>query len=240
MERAMLDFLGTVVVFAAIAVNLMAVASVLPMRLGERLALAAVVGAWVGIAVALAAAGELADATRRSYPMIGVLFAAPLLLMTAFAVGSGRVRAALIDIPMPLLISLNTMRVFGALFLLLAADGRLGGPFPQSAGWGDVITGALALPVAYLAMRNPLRHPGIIAAWNLFGALDLVAAVFLGVVSTSGSALQLIEAGAGSTAMQYLTYALVPTVLVPFYLLTHAIIFAQLAERRRTPLMARA
>jgi hypothetical protein len=199
-----------------------------------RLTLAAAGGAWVGVAVALAMAGELADATRRPYPLVGVLFAAPLIFMAAWALASARLRRTLLDVPMPLLIGVNFMRVFGVLFLLLASAGRLGGPFPQSAGWGDIITGVLAIPVAYLAARASSRHGGVIAAWNVFGALDLVIAVFLGVTSTVGSPLQIIEAGAGSAAMQYLPFSLVPTVLVPFYLVTHAIIFAQLAERRRS------
>jgi hypothetical protein len=229
----MLDFIGTVVIVMAIAVSLTAIATTIPMKLAARLLLGGASGIWVGIAAALAAAGELADATTRPYPLIGVLFAAPLLLMALWALASARLRSALLGIPMPLLIGLNAMRVFGALFLFLAADGRLGGPFPQSAGWGDIITGVLAIPVAYVAARIPLRHDGVVAAWNLFGALDLIIAVLLGVISTSNSPLQLIEAGAGSAAMQYLPYSLVPTVLVPFYLVTHAIIFAQLAERRR-------
>jgi hypothetical protein len=236
----MLDFIGTVVAFAAIMVSLTAIATLVPMSVTQRLMLAGAVGAWVGIAVALGVAGELADATRRPVPLIGVLFAAPLLLLAAWALASQRLRAALLDIPMPLLIGLNFMRVFGVLFLLLEAEGRLSGPFPQSAGWGDIITGTLALPLAYLVTRAPHRHTGALAAWNLFGALDLVVAVFLGVTSAAGSALQLIEAGAGSAAMQYLPFSLIPTVLVPFYLTTHVIIFAQLAERRRAPLVAQA
>jgi hypothetical protein len=47
--------------------------------------------------------------------------------------------------------------------------------------------------------------------------------------STSESPLQLIHAGVGSEAMQLLPFCLVPAVLVPFYLITHSIIFAQLA-----------
>jgi hypothetical protein len=234
----MLDFWGTVAVVVAIAVNLTAIATIVPLSLAGRLTLAAVAGAWVGGAAALGAAGRLADATTATVPMIGILFAAPLLLIALCALGSARLRTALLNIPMPLLIGLNVMRVFGILFVLLASAGRLGGPFPQSAGWGDVITGLLAIPVAYLAADRSLRRDGIIMGWNLFGMLDLIVAVFLGVVSSNGSPLQLIEAGAGSEAVQYLPYSLIPTVLVPFYLVTHAIIFAQLAERRDTSAMA--
>ena len=51
-------------------------------------------------------------------------------------------------IPTSLLIGLNAMRVLGVLFLLLALDGRLAGPFPFSAGLGDIITGVFAIPLA--------------------------------------------------------------------------------------------
>jgi cytochrome bd-type quinol oxidase subunit 2 len=67
--------------------------------------------------------------------------------------------------------------------------------------------------------------------WNWFGTLDLFAAVALGVTSANGSPLQLIHAGAGSEAIQSLPWSLVPTVLVPFYLIMHGIIFAQLRTR---------
>ena len=73
---------------------------------------------------------------------------------------------------------------------------------------------------------------GKIALWNAFGTLDLIAAVALGVVSANGSPLQLIHAGAGSAAVLLLPWSLIPTVLVPFYLITHGIVFAQLRARR--------
>jgi hypothetical protein len=76
----------------------------------------------------------------------------------------------MLSIPMPLMIGLNAGRVFAILFLLLAAAGRLAGPFPHFAGWGDIITGAFALPVAWLAKDARPRHLNAIAAWDLFGA----------------------------------------------------------------------
>jgi hypothetical protein len=116
---------------------------------------------------------------------------------------------------------------------LLAATDRLGGPFPYSAGWGDIITGVLALPVAVLAARNATDHDWMIAAWNVFGLFDLVAAVALGLASAPGSPLQIFHEGAGSAAMQYLPWALVPTVIVPFFIIVHGIVFAQLRVRAR-------
>jgi hypothetical protein len=234
----MLDLVGAVIGMMAVMINLVAIVVALPLSLPQRLSLAAGAGAWVGLATGLAAAGALVFSHAQPVPLVGVLFAVPLIAAGVLWFALPAFRAALMAIPMPLLIGLNTLRVFGALFLILAVHGRLSGPFPYSAGWGDVITGVLAVPVAWLAARVPPRGGAAIAAWNLFGALDLVAAVGLGLTTAQGSPLQIIHAGVGSEAMQYLPFSLVPTALVPFYLITHAVIAAQLLARRRAAVSA--
>jgi hypothetical protein len=67
-------------------------------------------------------------------------------------------------------------------------------------------------------------------AWTLFGAADLVDAIILGTISQEGS-LQIFEMP-GSSPMQQLPWSFIPTVLVPYFLVTHAIIAAQLRSRR--------
>jgi hypothetical protein len=89
-------------------------------------------------------------------------------------------RTAYPAIPTPLLIGLNLIRVAGVLLVLPAAAGRLAGPFPHVAGWGDFVTGALAIPVAWLATAKSRHHDRLVVAWNAFGASDLVVAVTLG------------------------------------------------------------
>jgi hypothetical protein len=120
------------------------------------------------------------------------------------------------------------------LFLALQAVGRLAGPFPWAAGLGDILTGVLAIPLALRLARGDAVSASVIARWNALGAVDLVVAVVLGITSANGSPLQFIHAGVGSQAMQYLPFSLIPTVLVPFYLMTHATIAAQLHARRAT------
>jgi len=228
----MLDLIGAVVGMSAVGINLVALTHALPGTLAHRLTLGAIAGAWVGLASGLGAAGELAFSPEQPLPLIAVLFALPLLAVGALALASGRVRAALMAVPLPLLIGVNSLRVLGVLFLLLAASRRLSGPFPYSAGIGDIITGVVALPLA-LSMARSGRLPAVaVRRWNIFGTVDLIAAVALGLTSAAGSPLQVIHAGAGSQAMQYLPYCLIPTVLVPFYLITHAIVAAQLAAAR--------
>jgi hypothetical protein len=228
----MLDLIGAIVGMMAVTVNLVALTSALPGSLARRLSVAAIAGGWVGLASGLGAAGKLAFSADQPVPLVGVLFATPLLIVAALVFKSATLRATLLAIPMPLLIGVNALRVLGVLFLLLAAAGRLSGPFPFSAGLGDIITGAVAIPLALSVARSDRPALRAIVLWNIFGTLDLLAAVALGITSAAGSPLQLIHAGVGSEAMQYLPYCLVPTVLVPLYLITHAIIAAQLHARR--------
>jgi len=217
----------------AVAVNLVAITTILPLSLVQRLTLGAILGAWTGLASGLGAAGLLAYAPDRSAPLVGVLFATPLLVVGALAIAYPGVRRALLGIPAHLLIGLNSLRILGALFLMLAAVGRLSGPFPYSAGLGDVITGALAVPLALAVARGGALPRAAIARWNVFGALDLVVAVGLGLTSANGSPVQIFHMGVGSEAMQQLPFCLVPTVLVPFYLITHAVVAAQLIASSR-------
>ncbi|NOJ48088.1 hypothetical protein [Bradyrhizobium archetypum] len=224
----MLDFIGTIVLVAAIIVSINALTGAMPINLSQRIAVSVGAGLWTGLAAALAAADLFVGTNPVGPPTIGTVIAFPLVATAVAASILPSVRAALLRMPMPFLIGLNVWRVAGGFFLILAAQGRLGGPFPISAGWGDIITGVLALPVAWLALRG--QGKALAWTWNAFGMLDLVVAIALGVISANGSPLQVIHAGPGSEAVQMLPWSLIPTVLVPMFLIVHAVIFRQLAR----------
>jgi hypothetical protein len=221
----MLDYVGTTLIAITIAVLLAAVVSTIPVRLSGRLTVAGILGAWAGLAVASAAAGAFAGPAA-----IGVLFGFPLLATASLAIAFPAVRSAMLAIPVQLIIGLNVFRIIGVQFLVLASVGRLAGPFPQSAAWGDIIVGVLAIPVALVAARGPASDLRILA-WNAFGVLDLVVAVALGMTSANGSPLQIIHAGVGSAAILTLPWSLIPTFLVPLFLIGHGIVFAQARSR---------
>jgi hypothetical protein len=225
----MLDFIGTVALTAAIIVSINALGGAMPLTTTQRVVLSLAAGLWVGLAAALSAANMYAGSHPVGPQTIGSVIAFPLGATALAAALSPAVRATLLAMPMPFLIGLNVWRIGGGFFLLLAADGRLDGPFPYSAGWGDIITGVLALPVAWLALRGGSDR--MVFAWNAFGMLDLIVAITLGVLSANGSPLQLIHAGVGSAAVQVLPWSLIPTVLVPMFLIVHAVIFAQLRAK---------
>ena len=70
---------------------------------------------------------------------------------------------------------------------------------------------------------------------NAFAArprIDPSKVPFRSAPAREGSPLQIFHAAPGSAAMQQLPWSFVPTVLVPFWLILHAIIWAQLRRLR--------
>jgi hypothetical protein len=228
----MLELMGTTVLTAAIAVNLNATITALPLSPAQKLASVSIAGLWIGLAIALATTGSYA-ATATPVPVVGIMVALPLVATGVAALLSAGVRETLLALPVPLLLGLNAVRILpGAFILLLASQGKLSGPFPQSAGWGDIIVGTIAIPLMLAAARNFVGSRGALLAWNILGTLDLVEAVALGMLSAPGSPLQIYGGAVGSTAMWSLPWSSIPTVLVPFYFVTHGIIFARLVRAR--------
>jgi hypothetical protein len=157
----MLDFIGTIVLVAAIIASINALTGAMPISTSQRIAVSVGAGLWTGLAAALAGANLFLGTNPLGPPVIGTVIATPLVATAVAASISPSVRASLLGMPMPFLIALNVWRLAGGFFLLLAAEGRLAGPFPYSAGWGDIITGAFALPVAWLALRGQGRGDGL-------------------------------------------------------------------------------
>jgi hypothetical protein len=220
----MLDFIGMVITAALMVLVVNTLITVMDVSRAAKITLAAVAGVWIGLAAATAEAGWLT--ISRPVPVVGLFVMVPLLA-AALAAAWPAAREAMLSIPIPIMVALNIVRVFAVLFLMLAAEGRLTGPFPYSAAWGDIITGVVAVPVLWLLEDGNARYTAAIAAWNLFGAADLVLAIAFGITSAEGSPLQFFP-GPGSEAMQHAPWSFVPTVLVPIWLILHGIIAVRL------------
>jgi hypothetical protein len=137
-------------------------------------------------------------------------------------------RRALLSLPVEALVGINGLRIGGVFFLLLFAEGRLSAPFAPLAGWGDIITGIAALLIAVRAASARAVSHRILAAWNAFGALDLVVAVTLAFLSAPGTRYHVFTDAPGTVVMTTLPWILVATLLVPLYLLTHFTIAGRL------------
>ena len=197
----MLDFIGTILIVAAIVTSVNALTGAMPISSSQRFAVSVGAGLWAGLAAALGAANLFVGTNPIGPPMIGTVIAFPMVATAVAAWISPSVRASLLGMPMPFLIGLNVWRVAGGFFLLLAAEGRLGGPFPYSAGWGDVITGALALPVAWLALRG--QGKALAWSWNALENSDVLPAESVAVAvihSPAAVAAPRVSMGVGFTS----------------------------------------
>jgi hypothetical protein len=227
-----IDLLGFTAGIFLICLMIAAVAVYAQGAPSRRVIGAGAAGLWSGFAAGCASAGLAA----RSYPfpLIGLFVGTPLIVALAVS-QSKSVRGILATVPLPLLVGLNAGRIFAILFLALENAGRLGGSFAFYAGWGDILTGIVAIPLAFAVSRpNPSGGLWIVVIlWNLFGIADLINAIFLGVTSSVGSPLETFHYPPGSAAMQQLPFSLVPTVLVPFYLMIHVAIWVRARQQMK-------
>jgi hypothetical protein len=185
---------------------------------------------WFVAVVAFAASGSLNWRLDLGAPVLGLAIVVPMLVLVFLATAAPPTRAALAAIPVPALIAIHAIRVLGFLFLLLFAAGRIAAPFAPEAGWGDVIAGATAVPVAWALASRGAGVRWLVLVWNSFGLLDFLAASSLGMMSAPGSPLQAFFDAPGSTAMTALPWAIIPVFLVPQLLVGHLAIYWRLSR----------
>jgi hypothetical protein len=200
----------------------------------RKIALIGLAGMWGGSIVTVAAFGGFAPGTAGAIPLPVFAFAAFLIMLCGAWFWSRQFRDALMAVPLPVLVALNIPRVGGILFLLLAAEGRLSDPFAASAGWGDIITGLLAIPMVLIALRDQ-RSTAPLTLWNAFGALDLVVAISLGLFSAPSTPFRIFTEGPGTLAMTQLPWIMVAAMLVPLFLLIHLAIAVRLRSSQLSP-----
>jgi hypothetical protein len=197
-----------------------------PQRTRTWLLVAVPLVAWFALIWLVAAAGAL-QARPGAPPLVPVAIFAPILLGLVLLTRSSRIAAALDAMPPAWLVGLQVYRIFGGVFLAQLALGKLSAVFALPAGIGDVMVGLLALPVAFYLHRNPAGGRAAAVAWNLFGVLDLVVAITLGFLSTTG---RLQGLGVVPTPLSY-PLVMIPAFAVPLSIILHGVSLWQLKRR---------
>ncbi len=108
---------------------------------------------------------------------------------------------------------------FGAAFLHRLAEGRIHPDFARVAGPGDLLAGGLAAALAVAWSLHAGRAVRVATlAWSALGLVDMLAVVV--------TAQRIVLFGEGPAALGILEmpYALLPTLVVPTILLSHAAI----------------
>ena len=177
---------------------------------------------WFALTVTLAARGFF-----RGDPIaLGPNLTFPLGLFLPIAIGyaayrrSDAFRRALDTAPQEWVIGVQVYRCLGAVFLLLLARGRLPAQFAVPAGWGDILVGATALPVAFAWGRRRPWSRRLAIAWNTVGILDLVVAVGMGVLSAP-TPFRLFAGEPSTGLMTEFPLAMVPMFAVPLAIMLH-------------------
>lgn len=123
------------------------------------------------------------------------------------------------------LVLLHLARFLGLYLLLLHHRGMLPREFAMPAGIGGVIVAALAIPVLFAPVQEPLRLR-MISIWNVIGFMDIIFAAAAIVRLSMAAPLQLLP-------LYQLPLSLVPTFLMPVFLATHIIIYLRVARDQR-------
>lgn len=222
------DLIASIEMTASAAVAIAVLAIGFGENVSTRVRIATGLAAWFMLVTVMAATKALHYEHGLGVAAVGVAVMLPIVILSVGVLRSPALCRALREIPLALLVGVNVIRAFGVTFVLLYAAGRLPAPFAPVAGWGDMLVGLTAVPVAWLAYKKGASAHSTVWIWNAVGLLDLIAAVALGVISSPGP-LRLIFAEPGSGIMTTLPWLLIPGFLVPLLASTHLAVFYRLA-----------
>jgi hypothetical protein len=194
-------------------------------RITARIALVLFYG-WLALAIFLGHHGFYAAPTLP--PRLGIGVTVPFgLVMLALLIPSFR---RLVDsVPLAWLVRAQLFRVVGLALLVGYAVGVLPARFALTAGIGDIVTGLAAPWVAGQLAQNRPHARAIALTWSVFGFLDLVDAVALGVLSAP-TPIRHFFAGPSTAAMAVLPLVLLPAFIVPLGLSLHVFAFRRLRK----------
>ena len=181
--------------------------------------------AWLVFTLSASALHLFVNAPGKPPVVFGLAVLTPILIFLVWFASSPGFRQFVLSLSPRTLTLVQSIRIVGFVFLVLASYKILPALFALSAGWGDIIVGATA-PLAALRLANPEHRRGFIF-WQLLGIADLVNALALGTLSGI-----LDPNGIPTGAMTVLPMSYIPTFAVPVFLILH---FISIAQARRWP-----
>lgn len=229
----LLDLIGATLLGFNAAIVIGAFALGLGTTPGAKFRTAAILAGWLAIVIALGATGVLYAAPTAPQALqtaaiakFGIAAALPIVAIVTATLSFTSLKERVLNLPLTMLVGVNSIRVLGVLFLVLYGAGRLPAPFAQAAGWGDIIVGALAIPLALATRRYENRV--LLIGWSALGLADLVNALALGVTTSLNS----LPGSVGMGPMTLLPWLLIPAFLVPLFFVSHlAVLYKVLRPR---------
>lgn len=198
-------------------------------RRARTLTVLALVGWFVAACIA-GVTGIINEPDRPPLVLLGFI-ALPIVGFVVAYVASASFRAFADGLSLTLLVGSHLWRFVGLGFVIAWLAGSLPAGFGIPEGFGDIIaaTGALAL---LPGLRRGTASRGWLLAWNVWGFIDLMSAITMGVLYSNGP-LGLLSAGTVTTKLMVtFPVSLIPTFFVPLFLLLHALTFKRIASLR--------
>ena len=183
---------------------------------------------WLAVVWSLAANGFFQPIPGvTGLPKLPIAIFAPVIIGLLVLLRSKSIAAVLDATPASWLIALQVYRIFGGIFLVNWANGTVAGAFAWPAGVGDMLTGVMALPAAYLLATGAERGRSAAMAWNIFGLCDFAVAITMGTLSAPGP-LQIFGLDIPASLAGTYPIVLIPAFAVPSSILLHALSIWQL------------
>ncbi len=176
---------------------------------------------WFAVVVLLALIGVYHVRSDFLSPLVPIGVVVPGVLVLGLVLFSSTVKKIVDSLSMHWLISLQLFRVLGIVFLWQLEAGRLPGLFAIPSGYGDIIIGITAPIVAFICLKKIPFSKIIAFLWNIFGILDLVVSICLGVLLAFPAPFQLVAVTPTTEIMTMFPMVLVPVYAVPLAFILH-------------------
>jgi hypothetical protein len=188
------------------------------------------VALWFTFALVMAAQGRYISGPHKPPLLTGLTLLIPLVSFIFAYTRHGSFWRFCQTLDLRLIVIAHAWRIVAIDFILCWIDGRLPAAFALPAGIGDILTGAAAIPLAWAISTHTPALRNRFIAWNIFGLADLVLAVTLGILHSPSTAGLLANASPTTLLMAELPRSLVPTFLVPLFILLHLLALCRRAE----------
>src|SRR6185437_3618993 len=183
------------------------------------------IAAWFVFALSASALHLFDNAYQQIGASVALAAGVPVLAFFAWLAASQNFRKFALSVNPRVLTSWQTVRLLGVVFVILEGMQLLPARFALSAGYGDIFIGATAW-FAATRLAKPANR-ALFILWQTLGIFDLVSAVALGITA------QFVHSpGPSMYLMTVLPLSLIPTFLVPLFLMFHVISIAQASKWR--------
>lgn len=186
------------------------------------------IGAWFVVSIVASGLHLYQNGPKQPPLPLGIAALTPIIVFLVWFALSASFREFTMSLSPRVLTLVQTLRIEGFAFLVLASYSILPRTFALSAGWGDIAIGATASLAAW-KLATPSRR-GSFIVWQILGIADLVNAVLMGTLAGV-----INPHGISTGAMTVLPLSLIPTFAVPLFLILHVICIAQALRWQNEP-----